>query len=75
VFVVWELTDKHPVVDLRCSAAPQLPLRRAGHAVIGYGLFFGNVVLLPLWLQQWMGYTATDRPAWRWRRWGCWPSC
>jgi MFS transporter, DHA2 family, multidrug resistance protein len=27
---------------------------------IGYGLFFGNVVLLPLWLQQYMGYTATD---------------
>jgi DHA2 family multidrug resistance protein len=26
---------------------------------VGYGLFFGNVVLLPLWLQQWMGYTAT----------------
>jgi DHA2 family multidrug resistance protein len=24
-----------------------------------YGLFFGNVVLLPLWLQQYMGYTAT----------------
>ena len=22
-------------------------------------MFFGNVVLLPLWLQQWMGYTAT----------------
>ena len=31
---------------------------------LGYGLFFGNVVLLPLWLQQYMGYTATvGRPA------------
>src|SRR4029078_11570731 len=27
---------------------------------VGYGLFFGNLVLLPLWLQQYMGYTATD---------------
>ena len=27
---------------------------------MGYGLFFGNVVLLPLWLQQYMGYTATS---------------
>ena len=27
---------------------------------VAYGLFFGNVVLLPLWLQQWMGYTATQ---------------
>ena len=26
---------------------------------VAYGLFFGNVVLLPLWLQQYMGYTAT----------------
>jgi DHA2 family multidrug resistance protein len=26
---------------------------------LGYGTFFGNVVLLPLWLQQYMGYTAT----------------
>jgi DHA2 family multidrug resistance protein len=28
---------------------------------VAYGLFFGNVVLLPLWLQQFMGYTATRR--------------
>ncbi len=27
---------------------------------IAYGVFFGNVVLLPLWLQTQMGYTATD---------------
>jgi DHA2 family multidrug resistance protein len=27
---------------------------------VAYGLFFGNVVLMPLWLQQWMGYTATS---------------
>ncbi|MEP6823986.1 MAG: DHA2 family efflux MFS transporter permease subunit [Ramlibacter sp.] len=58
-FVIWEFTDKHPVVDLH------LFLRRnfwAGTLAtsIGYGLFFGNVVLLPLWLQQFMGYTATD---------------
>jgi DHA2 family multidrug resistance protein len=27
---------------------------------VGYGLFFGNVVLLPLWLQQFMGYPSID---------------
>ena len=58
VFIVWELTDAHPVVDLR------LFLRRnfaAGSIAlsIAYGLFFGNVVLMPLWLQQWLGYTST----------------
>ena len=58
-FVIWELTEEHPVVDLtlfkrRNFWAGALALS------IGYGLFFGNVVLLPLWLQQYMGYTATQ---------------
>ena len=58
VFVVWELTDKHPVVDLRLFARPNFAFGALALSV-AYGLFFGNVVLMPLWLQQWMGYTAT----------------
>jgi DHA2 family multidrug resistance protein len=27
---------------------------------VGYGLYFGNLVLLPLWLQTDIGYTATE---------------
>ena len=59
LFLIWELTDKHPVVDLRLFAKRNF---WAGTITmsIGYGLFFGLVVLLPLWLQQFMGYTATD---------------
>ena len=57
-FVVWELTDKHPVVDLRLFARRNF-LFGAAVLSVAYGLFFGNVVLLPLWLQQHMGYTAT----------------
>jgi DHA2 family multidrug resistance protein len=59
-FMVWELVDNdHPVVDLR------LFLRRnfwigCLTIALGYGVFFGNVVLLPLWLQQYNGYTATE---------------
>jgi MFS transporter, DHA2 family, multidrug resistance protein len=58
-FVIWELTEEHPVVDLtlfkrRNFWAGALALS------VGYGVFFGNVVLLPLWLQQFMGYTATE---------------
>jgi len=58
-FIIWELTEEHPVVDLalfkkRNFWAGALALS------VGYGLFFGNVVLLPLWLQQYMGYTATQ---------------
>jgi DHA2 family multidrug resistance protein len=59
VFLVWELTDAHPVVDLRLFAGRNFSMGVLATAV-GYGLFFGNVVLLPLWLQQWMGYTATQ---------------
>ncbi|HYF19841.1 MAG TPA: DHA2 family efflux MFS transporter permease subunit [Ramlibacter sp.] len=58
-FLVWELTDDHPVVDLRLFKIRNF---WAGTLVmsIAFGMFFGNVVLLPLWLQQYMGYTATQ---------------
>ena len=59
VFVVWELTDKHPVVDLRLFKGRNFSFGAISLSV-AYALFFGNVVLLPLWLQQWMGYTATN---------------
>jgi len=57
-FLAWELTDKHPIVNLRLFAQRNFLMGTSALAV-AYGLFFGNVVLLPLWLQQWMGYTAT----------------
>jgi len=57
-FLAWELTDKHPIVDLRLFARRNF-LTGTMSLSIAYGLFFGNVVLLPLWLQQYMGYTAT----------------
>ncbi|MDH4051849.1 MAG: DHA2 family efflux MFS transporter permease subunit [Rubrivivax sp.] len=57
-FLAWELTDEHPVVDLRLFAGRNFTVGTVALAV-AYGLFFGNVVLLPLWLQQTMGYTAT----------------
>ncbi|VBS07977.1 EmrB/QacA family drug resistance transporter [Burkholderia pseudomallei] len=57
-FVVWELTAEHPVVDLsfrmRNFSGGTIALS------VGYGLYFGNLVLLPLWLQTQIGYTATD---------------
>jgi DHA2 family multidrug resistance protein len=58
LFVVWELTDKHPVVDLRLLKRRNFTMGAIALS-LGYGVFFGNVVLLPLWLQQYMGYTAT----------------
>ncbi len=58
-FLAWELTDDHPVVDLRLFTRRNFWAGTVATA-IGYGLFFGNVVVLPLWLQQYVGYTATD---------------
>ncbi len=57
-FLAWELTDKHPIVDLRLFTRRNFTAGVLSLS-IAYGLFFGNVVLLPLWLQQYMGYTAT----------------
>jgi DHA2 family multidrug resistance protein len=57
-FLVWELTEEHPVVDLRLFARRNF-LFGVLTLSVAYALFFGNVVLLPLWLQQWMGYDAT----------------
>jgi DHA2 family multidrug resistance protein len=72
-FLAWELTEHHPIVNLRLFARRNFTLGTAALA-LAYGLFFGNVVLLPLWLQQYMGYTATwagcRRPV---RRWPCAP--
>jgi DHA2 family multidrug resistance protein len=57
-FLIWELTEEHPVVDLSLFKRRNFWAGALATAV-GYGLFFANVVLLPLWLQQYMGYTAT----------------
>jgi DHA2 family multidrug resistance protein len=58
-FLIWELTDEHPVVDLRLFAGSNFAIGTLSLAV-AYGLFFANIVILPLWLQTQMGYTATD---------------
>lgn len=58
-FVIWELTAAHPVVDL--SLFGQRNFFGGTVAIsVGYGLYFGNLVLIPLWLQTTLGYTATD---------------
>ena len=60
VFLVWELVENpYPVVDLRLFKRRNFWTGTLALS-LGYGVFFGNVVLMPLWLQQYMGYTATD---------------
>nr|CAC78981.1 multidrug efflux protein [Burkholderia cepacia] len=53
--LVWEATEKEPVVDLRLFKDRNFARR----AIISFGFmaFFGSVVIFPLW-QTVMGYTA-----------------
>jgi len=58
-FVIWEITDKHPVVDL--TLFKELNFTSGTITLsVAYGVFFGTNVLLPLWMQNTLGYTATD---------------
>jgi DHA2 family multidrug resistance protein len=57
-FLAWELTESHPIVDLRLFGQRNFLMATLALSV-AYGIFFGNLVLLPLWLQQFMGYTAS----------------
>ncbi|WP_211364159.1 DHA2 family efflux MFS transporter permease subunit [Propionivibrio limicola] len=58
-FLIWELHEEHPVVDLRV-------FRHRGFSVsvltisLAFAAFFGANVLTPQWLQMYMGYTATS---------------
>ena len=56
--LAWELTDKQPIIDVTLFFRRNFLMGTMSLSV-AYGLFFGNVVLLPLWLQQYMDYTAT----------------
>jgi len=57
-FLIWELHEEHPIVDLRV-------FRHRGFTVsvltisLAFAAFFGANVLTPQWLQSFMGYTAT----------------
>ncbi|MEB3768030.1 DHA2 family efflux MFS transporter permease subunit [Acinetobacter sp. MD2] len=58
IFLIWEYTERHPVVDVRV-------FRHRGFTVsvmtlaFGFAAFFGSIVIIPQWLQTNMGYTAT----------------
>ncbi len=60
VFLTWELVaNRHPIVELRLFKRRNFWTGTLAMS-LAYGVFFGNVVVLPLWLIQFMGYTATD---------------
>ncbi len=58
VWVIWELTAPYPIVDLSLFRKRNFALGTIAFC-LGYAVFFANVLLLPLWLQTQLGYTAT----------------
>ncbi|WP_230952974.1 DHA2 family efflux MFS transporter permease subunit [Burkholderia stagnalis] len=58
LLVVWELGEKHPIIDLHLFAHRNFAMGTLAVAV-GFGLYFAALVLIPLWLQTDMGYNAT----------------
>lgn len=58
LWVIWELTDEHPIVDLTLFRYRNFVLGTIPICV-GYAVMFATILLLPMWLQQQLGYTAT----------------
>lgn len=56
--IVWELTEKHPIIDLHLFSRRNFAVGTIAIS-LGYMTFFGSIVILPLWLQTEMNYTPT----------------
>jgi DHA2 family multidrug resistance protein len=56
--LLWELTDKNPVVDFKLFSNRNFLVGVVALS-LGYMVYFANVVIFPLWLQTQMGFTAT----------------
>ncbi|HEY1410638.1 MAG TPA: DHA2 family efflux MFS transporter permease subunit, partial [Rhodopila sp.] len=57
-WVIWELNEQYPIVDLSLMKSRNFVIATTV-SCIGYALFFGANLLQPLWLQTRMGYIAT----------------
>ena len=57
-WIIWELTDANPTVDLTLFKSRNFTIGSIAFC-LGYAVFFANTLLLPLWLQTQLGYTAT----------------
>lgn len=58
-FIIWELTEKDPIVNIRIFKIRGFTFGTIALS-LGFGAFFSQIVLTPLWLQQVAGYTATE---------------
>ncbi|SOE87797.1 drug resistance transporter, EmrB/QacA subfamily [Burkholderia sp. YR290] len=58
-FIVWELTDENPIVDLTLFKQRNF-LGGTVSIAVAYSIFFGTLVLLPQWMQEYLGYRSLD---------------
>ncbi len=58
VFLIWELTDEQPIVDLKLFRHRNFTYGTI-LLILSYSTFFSMGLLLPLWLQRTLHYTAT----------------
>ena len=57
VFVIWEWRQEYPIVDIHLFRIRSFAASAMMMLVLGMALF-GSTVLLPQYLQVWMGYSA-----------------
>lgn len=55
--IVWELLHPHPLINLRLFKVRSYSVSVIFMGVM-YAMYFGSVVLIPLWLQTNMGYNS-----------------
>lgn len=58
IFTIWELTERHPIVDIRIFRYRGFTFAVLSLA-FAFGAFFSSIVLIPQWVQINLGYTAT----------------
>lgn len=58
IFVIWEWFEPHPVVDLTLLKSRNFNVAAVA-ITLGFGVYFGGIVIFPLWLQTQLNYTAT----------------
>ncbi|MBS0212518.1 MAG: DHA2 family efflux MFS transporter permease subunit [Proteobacteria bacterium] len=57
IFVIWETTDQHPLVDLSLFRHRNFRVGTLA-LIVAYAAFFSIGLLMPLWLQRDLGYTS-----------------
>jgi DHA2 family multidrug resistance protein len=58
LLIAWELLERQPIVDLKVFRHRGFTASVAALS-FAFGTFFASVVVIPMWLQSALGYTAT----------------